>query len=135
MIKIPGKTWQGDASYLSNNLSIYLSIHPSIHPSIHLSMSLSLSLYLSTIYQTCLSVCLSIYQSIYQSIYLSIYLSMHQNIYLSTQAICHVCQTCQGDVNMPPESQKCHLKHGRETQASSYLSCMSNLPGQREHAA
>ena len=33
-------------------------------------------------------------------------------------AIYHVCRTCQGNVNMPPEGQKCQLKHGRETQTT-----------------
>ena len=36
---------------------------------------------------------------------------------LKLNGVSHVCQTCQGDVNMPPEGQGCQLKHGRETQA------------------
>ena len=36
---------------------------------------------------------------------------------LKLNGVSNVCQTCQGDVNMPPEGQRCKLKHGRETQA------------------
>ena len=65
-------------------------------------------------------------------IHLCLYLSIHRRyvrryvclspylpIYLSIDL--SICQTCQADVNMQPAGEKCHLKHGRDTNGVSHV--------------